>query len=167
LTQSMVNYHFKTKINLWRAVVDRLMHQRSVHFWVAEGDLRDLDPLSRLKVLTRRFMLASAHDAYVARIAVHEAVQRSPRLSWLIERYVGTTYRAFDRAIEEAIAAGSMKALPVGDITSLILTAGAMPFVADAWTEALYGYQQTSSGHRESYIDTVIEIVFSGLARSE
>lgn len=164
MTQSMVNYHFKTKLNLWRAAIDRLMRERAAYFWTDDRDLQDLPPLPRLKVLTRRFMLASAHDAFVARIAVHEAMQRSPRLEWLMQRYVGQTYRAFDSVIEEAIALGQIKALPVADVTTLILTAGSMPFVADAWTEVLYGFSQTSETHTESYIDTVIDIIFSGLA---
>lgn len=164
MTQSMVNYHFKTKLNLWRSAIDRLMHERAAHFWIDDRDLQDLTPLPRLKVLTRRFMLASAHDAFAARIAVHEAMQRSPRLEWLMQRYVGQTYRAFDSVIEEAIALGQIKALPVADVTTLILTAGSMPFVADAWTEVLYGFSQTSESHTESYIDTVIDIIFSGLA---
>ena len=163
MTQSMVNYHFKTKLNLWHAVVDRLMHERAAYFWIDERDLQDLPPLPRLKVLTRRFILASAHDSYVSRIAVHEAMQRSSRLEWLMKRYVGQTYRAFDRVIEESISLGQIKALPVADVTTLILTAGSMPFVADAWTDILYGFSQTSETQMTSYIDTVMDVVFAGL----
>ncbi len=167
LTQSMVHYHFQSKVNLWKAAIDRVMHDRAAHFWVNEQDLRDLDPLSRLKVLTRRFMIASSHDPYISRISVHEAMQRSPRLSWLMERYIGSAYRLFDHAITEAIRLGQIKPLPVGDVTTLILTASAIPFVADAWTEELYGYRQSSNEQTESYIDTAMDILFSGLVATK
>ena len=164
LTQSMVHYHFQSKTNLWRAAIVRLMHSRGAVFPLGELDLRDLDPLSRLKVLTRRFMMASASEPHMSRIAMHEALQHSPRLTWLIERYVGVTYRLFDSTVREAIEQGRLKRLPIGDVTTLILTAGAIPFVADAWVEDLYGYSQTDTDRVDSYISTAMTVLFTGLA---
>src|SRR4029453_3419091 len=72
LTQSMVHYHFGTKEKLWKAAVEYLMHVRGNMFSLNMEDLRDVDDLSRLKVMLRRFISANASDPDLTRILIHE-----------------------------------------------------------------------------------------------
>jgi TetR/AcrR family transcriptional regulator len=60
LSQSMVHYHFGNKASLWEAAVQHLMHRRGIQFQVSDSDLKDLDPMRRLKLMIRRLISSNA-----------------------------------------------------------------------------------------------------------
>lgn len=163
LTQSMVHYHFRSKAKLWKAAMDRMMHDRGSVFPAELIDLRDLDPLSRLKVLARRFLMASAQHPEIARIGVHEGMVRTARLRWFVRRYAGTTYQMFDQAIEEAMDQGLIKRHPVHQVTTIIMMGCAMPFTVPVWIKQVYGVSVTDPDEVEAYSDTLISVLFNGL----
>ena len=72
MAQSMVHYHFKSKEQIWKAAIEQLMRDLSERFPLAKDELKDLDPVSRLKVLVRRFLKMSARDISLSRIMIHE-----------------------------------------------------------------------------------------------
>ena len=163
LTQSMVHYHFRSKSKLWKAAIDRMMRERGNLMPNAPSDLRDLDPLSRLKVLIRRFIAISAAQPELARIAVQEGTSRSPRLRWLVAKYVGATFRSFDEAIIEARDLGLIRDLPHHEITNIILIAASIPFTLSAWTEEIYRVRVDDPREVSLHGDTLMKIVFEGL----
>ena len=71
MAQSMVRYHFKSKEQIWKAAIEQLMQDLSERFPLAKDELKDLDPVSRLKVLVRRFLKTSARDISLSRIMIH------------------------------------------------------------------------------------------------
>src|SRR5258708_13983762 len=62
LTQSMVHYHFGKKPRLWKAAIERLMHERGLAFPIGRLYLQDPHPLPSLKLLIRN--LSSPTTAY-------------------------------------------------------------------------------------------------------
>lgn len=164
LTQSMVHYHFGTKDELWRAAIEQIMHVRGTKFSVNMDDLRDVDALARLKIMIRRFVSANAADADLTRILIHEGMQVSPRLKWLVKHYMASGYRAFDEAIEAAMASGAIRRLPVADVTNIIVGACALTFSHSRLLKEIYGEEPTSADAIGSYSDTLLEVLFAGLA---
>lgn len=163
LTQSMVHYHFGSKELLWKAAIDRLMRNRGRVFPVARLEFKDVDPVTRLKILVRRLVEANAAEPNYARIVMHEAMARTPRLEWLIERYVGAGFEAFDRAVKLAIEAGVIRDLPVSEVTSILTSATALTLSIGAVTNKIYGVEFTSEKHIQSLSDSMILILFKGL----
>src|SRR3546814_151356 len=82
LTQSMVHYHFGSKEKLWKEAIRKLMRDRGATFPIGKMDLQDLEPIARLKVIVRTYVLASAADPNLARIMMHEGMVKGPRLRW-------------------------------------------------------------------------------------
>lgn len=163
LTQSMVHYHFRSKSKLWKAAIDRMMRERGNLMPAVPSDLRDLDPLSRLKVLIRRFIGISAAHPELARIAVQEGMSRSPRLRWLVAKYVGATFRSFDEAILEARDLGLIRDLPHHEVTNIILISASIPFTLTAWTEEIYRVRVDDPRGVDLHSDTLMKIIFEGL----
>ncbi len=163
LTQSMVHYHFQSKSKLWKAAIDKMMRDRGTLLPASPSDLRDLDPLSRLKVLIRRFIAISAAHPELARIAVQEGMTRSARLRWLVAKYVGTTYRSFDEAIAEAHAQKLIRDLPKHEITNIILIAASIPFTLTAWMDEIYRIRMDDPEEIDVHSDTLMKIIFEGL----
>ena len=163
LTQSMVHYHFGKKSRIWRAVIERLMYERGLAFPIADADLRDLDPLSRLKVIIRRFFAANAVDPNLNRILMHEGTARSARLRWLARRYMVAGYRFFDQAIDEAIEAGMIRPLPTADVTKIIVSVCAMTSSLSVLIDEIYNVDITRKEFLISHGDSIIEVILKGL----
>jgi TetR/AcrR family transcriptional regulator len=163
LTQSMVHYHFGSKSKLWEAAIDRLMRRRGQMFRATARDLAGLEPVEKLKLLTRRLVEANAANPDYVRIAMHEAMARSPRLKWLTETYVASTFRVFDETVREAIAAGAIRDLPVPDVTNAVTSAATLTMSLGGLIEELYGIDTADPDRVASFSDSVIKILFDGL----
>jgi AcrR family transcriptional regulator len=163
LTQSMVHYHFGTKEKLWKAAIEHLMHARGNMFSLNMEDLRDVDDLSRLKIMLRRFISANAADPDLTRILIHEGMNDSPRLKWLAKRYMIRGYATFNAAIESAIKSEVVRRLPVRDVTNIIVGACVLTFTLSRLLKEVYGELPTSTEAVTSLSDTLLEVLFKGL----
>jgi TetR/AcrR family transcriptional regulator len=163
LTQSMVHYHFGRKSKLWKAAIQRLMHERGLVFPIGRLDLQDLDPLARLKVIIRKFLSANAADPNLNRILMHEGMARSARLRWLVRHYMLEGYRLFDSAIQEAMDGGAIRRLPVEEVTNIIVSACTMTPSLNILMQEVYGIDITTDEFVSSFGNSIIEVLFKGL----
>lgn len=163
LTQSMVHYHFGTKTRLWEEAMRRLMRRRGRLFRATPADLAGLDPLGKLKVLTRRLIEANAANPDHVRIVVYEATTRSPRLKWLIDNFLSPGFGVFDQAVREAMDSGAMRRAPVHDITNAVTSAASLSFALHTIVKDMYGVDLGQQKAVTSFSDTLIDILFNGL----
>ena len=163
LTQPMVHYHFGSKEALWKAAMTRLMHSLGTRFPTNTTELKDLGPIDRLKVMTRRFILVSGFEPTLSKIILHESLSRSERLEWLIDQYVRRGFGEFDDVFNAGIAAGLIKDLPLYAITNSIISASSCAFAFAAVVDRVYGVDVTAAERIEEIADTLIEIVFHGV----
>ncbi len=68
LSQPMIHYHFGSKEKLWEAAMIRLFHDLGDRFPLESAMIKDLGPVDKLKVITRRFIHMSASDPTLAKI---------------------------------------------------------------------------------------------------
>jgi TetR/AcrR family transcriptional regulator len=163
LTQSMVHYHFGKKSKIWKAAIERLMHERGLVFPIGRLDLQDLDPLSRLKVMIRKFLTVNAADPNLNRILMHEGMVRSARMRWLARRYMVAGYRLFDQAIKEAVEAGVIRSLPIMNVTNIIVSACTMTSTMSVLMDEVYEVDITREEYLLSFSDSLVEVLFKGL----
>ncbi|MCA0205438.1 TetR/AcrR family transcriptional regulator [Pararhodobacter sp.] len=164
VTQPMVHYHFKTKDRIWYAAIESLMRDLSTRFPNRREELKDLEPLARLKVLTRRFILMSAADTTLTRIIVHESLTNSERLRWLVRHYVSRGFRDFDNAIVDGIKAGQLKDLPVYSVSNTIISASTFTFCLAGMVKLVHDKNVSSEAVVHDMADSIIEILFHGIA---
>src|SRR3954470_23930671 len=72
VTQGLVNYHFSSKDELWRAAVDGLFAELSVALDGRGAGLRGVDPLTVAKLVLREFIYFSATHPQLHRIITQE-----------------------------------------------------------------------------------------------
>src|ERR1700688_81473 len=60
VTQPLLNYHFRSKDELWRAAVDGLFEMLTEVLAAREGGLRGVDDLTTARLLVREFVQFSA-----------------------------------------------------------------------------------------------------------
>ncbi|MCJ2877399.1 TetR/AcrR family transcriptional regulator [Rhizobium pusense] len=166
LSQPMVHYHFKSKDRIWYEAIETLMYNLARQFPNRRDELKDLDPVARLKVLTRRFILMSASDTTLSRIILHESLVQSERLAWLVERFVSKGFRDFDEAIRQGVDAGRIKPLPAYTISNTIITASSFTFCLVGLVKLVYDKNITDPAHIQEMADSIVEILFHGIVRN-
>ncbi len=163
MSQSMVHYHFKTKEQIWRAAIEQLMRDLGERFPLAKDELKDLDPVSRLKVLVRRFVKMSALDVSLSRIMVHEGTTPGPRLTWIADKFLKQGFEPFDETVTAGIKIGQIKNLPVYTVTHTIISAAAMTYCLAPVVEATHGVDLSTTRTMDELADSVLNILFDGL----
>ena len=163
MAQSMVHYHFKSKEQIWKAAIEQLMRDLSERFPLAKDELKDLDPVSRLKVLVRRFVKMSARDISLSRIMIHEGTTPSPRLNWIAEKFLKPGFEPLDETVREGVDVGLLKDLPVYTVTHTIISAAAMTYCLAPVVDATHGVDLAKSASMDEMADTVLTILFDGI----
>lgn len=165
VTQPLVHYHFDTKEALWRAAVAEVFVRLGALTDGAAAELRDLDPLARMKVMLRRYVRFSAANPEVARFFQREGIHKGERLDWLVEHHARPLSLAIAALIADGQRAGFLKRAPVEMLVCLIITAGSSFFTAPALVAAEHGLDVSDPDTIERYADLLVDVLFNGLAR--
>ncbi len=165
VTPPLVHYHFRTKEQLWRTVVEEMLRPLRAAFEGVATELRDVGSRERLKILLRRFARFSAEHPDVTRLMIREGSHDGPRLRWLIRNHVRFLARPFEDVLEAALLEGWAKPLPREHVLFLCVGAASYFFSATAMLRQLYDVDAQAPAVIERHADTLIEIVFHGLER--
>jgi AcrR family transcriptional regulator len=165
VTHPLVHYHFRTKEQLWRTVVDEMLRPLRASFDAAATELRDIGSRERLKILLRRFARFSAEHPDVTRLMIREGAHDGARLRWLVRHHVRFLIRPFADILDSAQREGWAKPLPPEHVLFLSIGAASYFFSATAMLRQLYDVDARAPAVIERYADTLVEIVFHGLER--
>lgn len=86
--QPQINYHFGSKIGLWKAVIEELFELLDHYL----ADIPDGAPERVLAETIRRFVRFAAAHPELNRLIVHESTVASERLDWLVEEHIAPRY---------------------------------------------------------------------------
>src|SRR6476660_2982635 len=92
VTQGLLNYHFSSKGELWRAAVDGLFAELNQALDSRAEGLRGVDTLTVAKLLIREFIYFSATHPQLHRIITQECKSDGPRMDWMVERHIRPRY---------------------------------------------------------------------------
>src|SRR5271166_100810 len=82
VTQPLLNYHFSSKDELWRAATDRLFETLNAALGDRADGLRGVDEITVARLLVREFILFSASRPQLHRIIMQECKNDGPRMDW-------------------------------------------------------------------------------------
>jgi AcrR family transcriptional regulator len=166
VTQPLVHYHFASKDALWRAAVASAFQEAIAAFDGVLTELADLEPIDQLKVLVRRYVRFSALHPEIGRIVSAEGARGGPRLQWLVDQRITGEFDAFRVLYERAVDDGALKDLPYQHVMTSLTAAGAYVFMVRAAMADMYGIDVTDPEVIEAHADTLVEIIFHGIANA-
>jgi TetR/AcrR family transcriptional regulator len=167
-SQSVVLYHYETKDALWRAAMRFMFEAVGISPKFEQSMYKDLDPMSRLRVLLRSFVLTSARHPELGRVINREGSSGGERLEWLIEELAQPNYAVFDALFEESAAKGLLKAYPAKMLTLMVHGAAATIFNLGAVSRILLDADPFEDDTVELQADMIVDVVLNGLtARSD
>ena len=100
--QGLVTYHYQSKQALWEAAVDWEFRALAADLAEAADALRDVDPVTRLRAVLKRFVRFAAAHPELHRFMVHEGSHDGPRLRWLVDRHLRPLFEASTALIRAA-----------------------------------------------------------------
>lgn len=109
VAQSLLLYHFGSKDDLWKAVMDQLFEGLASRVATASRAVRDGSVRVRLLAAIRAFIELCAEDADIHRIMTIEGRQPSDRLKWLVDRHLSESHRLACALIREGQDIGCVR----------------------------------------------------------
>jgi AcrR family transcriptional regulator len=149
ITQPLVHHYFGSKEALWRAAIDHVFAPLPTLLAAA----RRASPEERVAQFLEGFVRMSAARPEIARIIAREGAAPSPRLTYLLDRYLGAPLRA----ARATVRAGQRAGLVPRDarpelVLFFVLGAGGHVFDVPALVQEAFGVDVTSEAIREEYV---------------
>jgi AcrR family transcriptional regulator len=163
VAHGMIRHYFGTKLDLWKAVVDRTVEEyRSALVPYVAHDLAEPEYfLTTARAALRRFLEVSSTHPDVLRLILHEGVTSGERLSYALQQ-LETVGKTMDPLFRHAQAAGYLRQFDRPSFFLFLLTAGAMPFALSGLAESvLEGPLHPGSEQERKHINRILTTVYS------
>ena len=160
VTQGLLNYHFSSKDELWRAAVDGLYAELSQALDGRAAGLRGVDMLTTAKLLIREFISFSATHPQLHRIITQECKNDGPRMDWMVERHIRPRYEQTTALLRQLVRAGHIPDIPEAHLYYILTGAGPTMFVLAPECRRLSGVDPSAPEVIEAHADAVISLLF-------
>jgi AcrR family transcriptional regulator len=161
VTQPLIHHHFGSKEGLWRAAMDELFSEVRA-FTVP----RAVSPTDRILGAAEQFVRFVAAHPEVTRVIAREGAAPSPRLTYLVDRYLRQPFREMANLVRTGQRAGLLAPHVRPDLALFfMLGAGSYLFDVTALAQESFGVDATSAQVREDFVVLVREVLRGGLFR--
>jgi TetR/AcrR family transcriptional regulator len=161
VTQPLVNYHFRSKDELWRVAMDRVFARLREALEAREAGLRGVDEITIAKLIVREFITFSAANPELHRIITQECKTEGSRLDWLVDNHIRPLYDATTEVLQRLVDAGRIAPIPVAHLYYILTGAGATMFVLAPECQRLSGVDPFDPHVIEQHADAVIALLFT------
>jgi AcrR family transcriptional regulator len=162
VTQPLLNYHYRSKDDLWRAAVDSLFDLLREAMRARMEGLRGVDELTSAKLLVREFVTFSARHPQLHRIITQESKADGPRMDYLVEQHVRPLYETTVALFEHLARDGAIPPIPPPHLYYILTGAGPTMFVLGPECQRLSGLDPRSDEVIDAHADAVCMLLFGG-----
>jgi AcrR family transcriptional regulator len=160
VTQPLLNYHFRSKEELWRAAVDSLFDLLRQTIDERTTGLRGVDEVTTAKLLVREFVTFSARNPQLHRIIMQESKADGPRMDYLVDHHVRPHYERTIEMFERLAARGAVPPIPPAHLYYILTGAGPTMFVLAPECRRLTSLDPTSPTTIEAHADAITLLLF-------
>jgi AcrR family transcriptional regulator len=160
VTQPLLNYHFRSKEELWHAAVDGLFAELNEALTTRLTELRGVDELSTAKLVVREFIYFSAAHPQLHRIITQECKLDGSRIDWLVDRHIRPLYETTVELFSRLVERGELAPIPAAHLYYVVTGAGATMFVLAPECRRLAGFDPLGDDAVEAHADAVVTLMF-------
>jgi TetR/AcrR family transcriptional regulator len=160
VTQPLLNYHFRSKEELWQAAVDSLFELLNQTLDERTTGLRGVDEVTSAKLLVREFVTFSARHPQLHRIIVQESKADGPRMDYLVDRHVRPIYERTTALFDSLVRQGAVPAIPSAHLYYILTGAGPTMFVLAPECRRLSSVDPSDEAVIEAHADAVCLLLF-------
>lgn len=162
VSHNFVNDRYGSKAAFWQAVVDfALSESRQRLDPVLVQDVAD--PAERLAAVVRRFYQVAVRSPQLSRLIAYEGTRDSVRLDYLYDRFLAPILLTCAPSVEELVAAGRMRRVPLFELYSLV--AGPIAILTQGPLARRFGAEPGTERQLAATADSLATMVMSGLLR--
>jgi TetR/AcrR family transcriptional regulator len=160
VTQPLLNYHFRTKADLWVAVVDGLFTRLRTALEQRLAAHAGADDAVVVHHTVRAFVEFSAHTPQLHRIITSECRADSDRMDYLVDRHIRPLYDEVTQRFARLVAAGVVADIAPAHLYYLLTGAAPTIFVLGPECRRLTGMDPTDDDVIAAHADAVCTLVF-------
>ena len=160
VTQPLLNYHFRSKEELWQAAVAVLFERLERTLDERTTGLRGVDEVTSAKLLVREFVSFSARNPQLHRIIMQESKSDGPRMDHLVDHHVRPIYERTTALFERLVDQGVVPPIPPAHLYYILTGAGPTLFVLAPEAERLAKLDATDDAVIEAHADAVCLLLF-------
>jgi len=160
VTQPLLNYHYRSKDELWRAAVDALFEKLRGSMSDRLEGLRGVDARTSAMLMVRDFITFSARNPQLHRIITQECKTDGPRMDYLVERHVRPLYDSTIELFEQLTRDGAVPLIAAPHLYYILTGAGPSMFVLGPECRRLSGLDPESDEVIDAHADAVCRLLF-------
>jgi TetR/AcrR family transcriptional regulator len=160
VAQPLLNYHYRSKDELWRAAVNSLFDALTGSMAAHLEELRGVDELTRAQLQVREFVTFSARHPQLHRIITQESKSDGARMDYLVERHVRPLYEGTVALFEHLVRDGVVPDIAPAHLYYILTGAGPTMFVLAPECRRLTGLDPESDAVIEAHADAVCTLLF-------
>ncbi|MCZ8281208.1 MAG: CerR family C-terminal domain-containing protein [Aquidulcibacter sp.] len=157
VTHAVIRLHFGTKDQLWREAVSQLFARFEQE--MADPPEEPTSATPSLAQFIRRYVLYSARHPEHARIMMHESMEPSERLSWMVDTYVIPAHRRVMPALERAVQGRRLPAMSLVSLIYIISSSGQSLFMLGAEAKLIYGIDVAAPETIDQHVAAVLALL--------
>lgn len=160
VAQPLLNYHFSSKDELWRAAVDGLFDNLTDVLSARLDGLRGVDEVTATRLLVREFVSFSASHPQLHRIITQEGKSDGPRMDWLVEHHIRPLYQATTERFARLVEQGLLPDISAPHLYYLVTGAGPTMFDLAPECRRLCGIDPMAPEVMEAHADALVTLIF-------
>ena len=160
VAQPLLNYHFRSKDDLWRAAVDQLFAELTQALKVRTAEVVADGDVAGSKAVIREFICFSARRPQLHRMITQESKADGPRMDYLVDRHVRPAYERTAQILGMLVKAGAVPDIPVEHLYYIITGAGPTMFVHGPECRRLTALDPTDDAVIQAHADAVCLLLF-------
>ena len=168
ITNSLMNYHFDGKEDLWKQAVTNLGEKLKKRLTEVQSYFKDLEGLAALKAYSRQFIYFSAEHPEFYKVVFHEMCTKTERAKWLIETILAPLHQLTESENNASIDGKLVfRGYPIANLFSILIGAANVFFIHSFQMENMYAIHPFDKKEIEQHADIVIELVFAKFEKGE
>ncbi len=156
--QPQINYHFESKLELWRAGIDWLFEQLDV-LLAAAGALSSPTTRDEFEQSIRGLVHAVSRLPELNRIMVQEATVDSERLAWIVERHTRRRFEALTTNWRRLRLAGTVPDIDEVIVYYSLIGAASLVYVNAPEVRRLVDIDPMADDFVQRHADAVVAMI--------
>jgi len=97
--QGLITYHFRSKLGLWKAAVDRIFERLRMPLALPTASRDVTDGRAQARETVRQYVRFAAAHPELFRLMVEEGKHGDARMRWLVDTHLKPLYAGFERLV--------------------------------------------------------------------
>lgn len=163
----LIAYHFKSKEELWRASADRVFGGLKQALDDAVANPTEETRKARMAAMIRAYVRYAAEQPALHRFLVVESARPSPRLDWLVHRYLRPFITAAVADMRELQQSGvATRGNPALLVNMMRILAGGLPALGHEIKRSS-NFDLHATANMNALVDLIVDIFLPGDGREE